>query len=60
DVFGIALKGGKKVNHAMLMVKPEENIIFHSLTVNSVSRLEQYGDYWRRRTLLHGRLRELC
>lgn len=60
DVFGIALKGGKKVNHAMLMVKPEENMIFHSLTVNSLSRLEQYGDFWRRRTLLHGRLRELC
>lgn len=57
DVFGIALKGGKKVNHAAVIVKPEENIIFHSPSTNSVSKLEQYGDYWRRRTILHGRLK---
>lgn len=60
DVFGIALKGGRKVNHAMVMVKPEENVILHSPSKKSVSQLEQYSDYWRRRTLLHGRLKELC
>ena len=57
DVFGIALKGGRKVNHAMIMVNPEENLIFHSLSTNSLSKLEQYGDFWRKRTLLHGRLK---
>ena len=60
DIFGIALKGGKKVNHAMVLVRPEENIILHSLSANSVSRTEQYVDYWRRRTILHGRLKKLC
>lgn len=60
DVFGIALKGGKKVNHAMLMINPEENIILHSLSPDSLSKLEQYGDFWRKRTLLHGRLKDLC
>lgn len=60
DVFGIALKGGKKVNHAMLMINPEENLILHSLSPDSLSKLEQYGDFWRKRTLLHGRLKDLC
>jgi hypothetical protein len=60
DVFGVALKGGRKVNHAMVMVKPVENIILHSPSDSSVSKLEQYADYWRKRTLLHGRLKELC
>ena len=60
DVFGVALKGGKKVNHAMVMVKPVENIILHSPSDSSVSKLEHYADYWRKRTLLHGRLKELC
>jgi hypothetical protein len=60
DVFGVALKGGRKVNHAMIMVKPVENIILHSPSDSSVSKLEQYADYWRKRTLLHGRLKELC
>jgi hypothetical protein len=60
DVFGVALKGGRKVNHAMIMVKPIENIILHSPSDSSVSKLEQYADYWRKRTLLHGRLKELC
>ena len=60
DIFGIALKGGRKPNHAMVMVKPEENIIFHSPFTTSVSRLEQYSDYWRKRTVVHVRLKELC
>lgn len=60
DMFGVALKGGKKVNHAMVMVKPVENIIFHSPSDSSVSKVEQYADYWRKRTILHGRLKELC
>jgi hypothetical protein len=60
DVFGVALKGGRKVNHAIVMINPEENIILHSPSDSSVSRIEQYADYWRKRTLLHGRLKEIC
>lgn len=60
DVFGIALFGGKNVNHAAILVKPEENIIFHSISDKEKSKLETYHDYWRKRTLLHGRLKELC
>lgn len=60
DVFAIALKGGTQPNHAAVLVDPEQNLILHSMSPNSHSKIEPYSRYLRERTVRHYRLRRLC
>ena len=56
DIFGIALRGGRKANHLAVLVNPELNLILHSPGVRQKSRLDIFDDNWRNLVVEHGRL----
>jgi hypothetical protein len=60
DVFAIALRGGLQVNHAAILVDAEKNLILHSMSQKSLSKIEPYNRYLRERTISHYRLKCLC
>ena len=57
DIFGIALRGGKKANHLAVLVNAEMNLILHSPGVRQKSRLDIFDDNWRSLVVEHGRLK---
>jgi hypothetical protein len=57
DIFGIALRGGKKANHLAVLVNPERNLILHSPGVRQKSRLDVFDENWRSLIVEHGRLK---
>ena len=60
DVFAIALRGGLQVNHAAILVDAEKNLVLHSMSQKSFSKIEPYNRYLRERTVSHYRLKSLC
>jgi hypothetical protein len=61
DIFGIALRGGRKANHLAVCVSAKDNLILHITGPNMRSRLDRL-DGWRDLVVPggHGRLKELC
>jgi len=57
DIFGIALRGGRKANHLAVLINPELNLILHSPGVRQKSRLDVFDDNWRKLVVNHGRLK---
>jgi hypothetical protein len=57
DIFGIALRGGKKANHLAVMVDPEKNLILHITGERTRSRLDIFDESWRNLVVEHGRLK---
>lgn len=60
DIFAIALGDGTEPNHAAVLVDAEQNLILHSMSPQSCSKIEPYGRYLRQRTVAHYRLKRLC
>lgn len=56
DIFGIALRGGRKANHLAVLVDAEKNLILHSPGVRQKSRLDVFDENWRKLVVEHGRL----
>ena len=57
DIFGIALRGGRKANHLAVLVDAEKNLILHSPGVRQKSRLDVFDENWRKLVVEHGRLK---
>ena len=58
DIFGVALRGGKNINHLAVMVDATQNLILHNIGKNRRSRIDRYDDSWRKLVVPngHGRL----
>jgi proteasome lid subunit RPN8/RPN11 len=54
DLLAIAIRGGTNANHVAVMLP--NNMILHAPQINEQSRIEIYGDFWRKRTLYSKRI----
>lgn len=61
DIFGIALKGGKDANHLAVLAIEPANVILHSVSKGSYSKLDIFDAGWRNLVVPggHGRHRSL-
>lgn len=54
DALAIAIKGGLQPNHVAILLPG--NMILHSPLLDGMSKVESYGNFWRKRTLYAKRI----